>query len=264
MRFLASLTSSLSLFVLTACELPSKLGDLPTGGDTDDLPGTGTDTGGATTNTTGDDPKTTGNEPDTSTGEPDTTTTTTGMTSGAESTSEGGGCDGLDEPACVADPACQAYHGVPYEFEGCQPGDAYLGCGPALACDQAFSTACRDGTDEVYLIPTTCVPPGFSACDAPGQIPCGQTCDVMDEAACAFDGDFCEPIHGLPHVMQEGSVCVDQTPVFLACVVMDGVCPPFVPTVCHTGNSDEKYDIPSGCIPPQYEECEGAGTPACK
>lgn len=260
MRLFNCLTST--LFILAACELPSKLGDLPTGGTTVDTGTVGEDTGEATANSSGPQTISTG-DPET-TGEPDTTTGV--MTTGGETTTEGSPCEGLDEAACEAKPGCMTYHGVPFDFASCVPGNTYLGCGPELNCDQAFTAMCRDGTeiDEAYLTPTACEPPGFSQCDVAGKSPCGQSCEGMNEAACAFDGDFCEPIHGLPHVEQDGTVCVDQDPQFIACVLMDGACPPEVPTVCSTGDSDEKYDIPSGCIPPEFEKCDPMGAQPCE
>lgn len=266
MRLLTLLTSTLC--ALTACELPSKLGDLPddTSAGSSDTSGGGdsdastTATGGKTSTsdeTTGE-PQTTGPQ---TTGEPDTTTT--GPVTGAESTGQGGPCEGLDEQACQAEPGCMTYHGVAYEFEGCQPGDAYLGCGPTLECDQAFTAVCRDGTDEVYLAPIACLPPGFSECDVIGKIPCGESCDLLDESACADEDDFCNPIYGQPYVEQNGTICVDQDQQFIACVVMDGVCPPFIPTVCNDDDPADKYDIPSGCIPPNFSECDPGGAKPC-
>jgi hypothetical protein len=284
MRLLTLLTSTLCL--LTACELPSKLGDLPDDEDTADASGTsGTSAGsagsaGTTTATTAtatdgtasaSDGTTTADEPSSTTeatpqtsGEPDTTTTTTtGVMTGAESTGQSDGCAGLDESGCLAAFGCDAYYGTPYEFEGCTPGSTFLGCGPVMDCDEAFTTVCRAGTDEVYLVPTSCAPAGFEPCDKPGLTPCGGECGQLDEVACQNDSDFCEPIYGLQHVEQEGLVCVDQTPKYLACISMDGACPPFIPTVCSTTNEDEKYDIPSGCLVPGFEQCEPEGAQPC-
>lgn len=252
MRLLTLLTSTLC--VLPACELPSKLGDLP-----DDQSSTTDGTGGKTSDDT---TTATDGEPQTgSTGvpEPSTTTTTDPMTTGVP-----GLCDGLDEQACLADADCATYYGTAYDFDGCAPGQNYLGCGPILECDQAFTTVCRSGADEVYLVPTACHPAGFEHCDKPGLDPCGGDCSQLDESACAVESDFCNPIYGNKHVEQDGETCVEQTLTYLACISMDGACPPFIPTVCSTEDPTEKYDIPSGCILPDFEQCDPEDAQLCK
>lgn len=265
MRLLTLLTSS-TLCVLTACELPSKLGDLPddqsTAGTSD---GTGGKTSDETTSATGEPQTTSTGDPQT-TGDPETSTTTTTdpMTTGSDSTGVPGACEGLDEQACLAAFGCDAYYGTAYDFEGCTPGQNYLGCGPIVDCDQAFTTVCRDGTDEVYVVPTSCHPAGFSHCDKPGLDPCGGDCSALDESACAVESDFCNPIYGLKHIEQDGEICVEQTPTYLACISMDGVCPPNIPTLCSTMDPAEKYDIPSGCLVPGFEQCDPEGAQACQ
>jgi hypothetical protein len=263
MRLLTLLTSTLS--VLTACELPSKLGDLP---DDQSTTGTSDATGGKTsdqtTTATDGEPQTTSTGDPQTTGEPEPSTTTTGPITGAESTGQGSDCDGLDESSCLAAFGCDAYYGTAYDFEGCMPGQNYLGCGPILDCDQAFTTVCRDGTDEVYLVPTSCHPAGFSQCDEFVEGPCGGDCGALDESACAVENDFCNPIYGNKHVEQDGEICVEQSLTYIACISMDGVCPPVVPTVCSTMDPAEKYDIPSGCIVPGFEQCDPEGAQPCQ
>lgn len=262
MRLLTLLTSTLC--VLTACELPSKLGDLPDEQSTEGTSDATSDaTGGKTSDATTGEPQTTATGEPQTTGGPEPSTTTGEMTTGADSTGVPGVCEGLDEQACVADSNCAAYFGTALEFAGCMPGQIFLGCGPVLDCDQAFTTVCRDGTDEAYVLPTACHPLGFSQCDKPGVNPCGG-CDELDEAACAVESDFCNPIYGQKYVEQDGEICVEQSLTYLACVSMDGVCPPFVPTVCSAMGPAEKYDIPSGCIPPFFEECDPEGAQPCQ
>lgn len=138
----------------------------------------------------------------------------------------------------------------------------YLGCGLEMACDAVLLTVCRDGTDEVYQLPSGCLPPGFTACETMLGL-CAGACLGLDEAACAAEPG-CKSIAGNPHVMQGGGFCVDdQSPVFLACDVDGGACPPSVPTVCPEGQPDQRFDVPSGCIPPGFMVCDGGGTPAC-
>ena len=222
--------------VLPACELPSKSGD-----------------DGTTTGTTVD-------QPDTS----DVTdpTTQADATFDGQTSEQPGECEALGEAECGLQAGCVAKHGAALDFPGCSPEPAFLGCLPDMACDAVLTTVCRDGTEEVYQNTDGCIPAGFTACD-PGLGPCGGACLGLDEAACAAN-QACSPIHGHPHVLEEGMVCVDvMVSVFLACNVNDGACPPFVPTVCAVDEPDAPFDVPSGCIPSGFVECEGAGTPEC-
>lgn len=250
----------LAALALTACELPTKLGDLTepeTSSTTEQPDGTDGASTAATAETAG----------STSTSGPDDTTTSSSSSSSTSTTSTTSttgappACEGLDEAACAQDPGCQTHHGVAYDFESCPSGHVYLGCSPAEPCDLVLTTICRDGTDEVYLNDNGCIPPGFSVCDSGGLDFCGG-CEALDEAACLAGGDFCEPIHGAPHIQKDGLVCADfANQVFLVCVLMDGQCPPFIPTVCPVGMPDQAFDIPSGCIPPGYEQCQDAAPP---
>lgn len=87
-------------------------------------------------------------------------------------------------------------------------------------------------------------------------------CEGLGEAECmATPG--CKAIRGQPHGFGGGGVCVKDEFVFLACAVDSGACPPFIPTVCPVGETEPKFDVPSGCIPPGFEECEGGGMPPC-
>lgn len=265
MRLFTWLTSTLC--VLAACELPSKLGDLPDDSSTEgssSSDGTDGKTSVATSTATDGEQTTGPNTTDPKTTDEPSTTTTGPMTTGSESTGLVGICHGLDEEACLAAPNCVTYRGTAYDFDRCTPGDHYLGCGEIEDCDTAFTTICRTGTEEVYLVPTSCHPADFEQCDKPGIDPCGGDCGALDESACAVESDFCNPIYGLQHVEKEGLVCVDQTPKYIACISMDGVCPPNIPTLCNIMDPAEKYDIPSGCLVPGFEQCEPEGAQPCQ
>lgn len=230
--------------LVVACGLPTK----------DELPGTGssgTTAGEATGGTT----------PTGSSGV-DVTEGVTGS-GGVDSASSGGAeCAALTEAECEAAPECAPRHGLAFAFDGCPEGQVYLGCGVEMACDAALTTACRDGTDEVYQLSSGCLPPGFTACETDLGL-CAGVCLGLDEAACAA-ARGCKSIFGNPHVVDGGGLCVDdKSPQFLACDVDTGACPPFVPTVCPEGQPDQRFDVPSGCIPPGFMDCEGGGTPAC-
>ena len=252
----------LAAIALTACELPTKLGDLPDDVGTSSTTEQPDDTEGASTAATA---ETAGTSGTSGTSGPDDTTSTTSATSTTSTTSTTTGappaCEGLDEAACAQEPGCQAHHGVAYEFESCPAGHVYLGCSAAEPCDLVLTTICRDGTDEVYLNDSGCIPPGFSVCDAGGLDLCGG-CEALDEAACLAEGDFCEPIYGAPHVQKEGLICADfANQVFLTCMLLDGQCPPSIPTVCKVGMPDQAFDVPSGCVAPGFELCQDAVSP---
>ena len=232
---------------LAACELPTKVGDLKgdeSTGTTDAPADTAQDTTGVTTG-----------EPDGTTGtsEGDTTQQTTGPAPVD--------CAALTEAQCGGEPGCAPKFGTAFQFDGCETGPVYLGCTTDASCDQALTIICRDGTTEAYQITDRCLPAGFSEC-ASDLLPCSGGCGGPDEAACAANG--CDAITGHPHVPAGDMTCVDTMIfVFLACTSLDGVCPPFIPTVCAPDKPDEPFDIPSGCTPPGWSECPGAGTPEC-
>lgn len=88
-------------------------------------------------------------------------------------------------------------------------------------------------------------------------------CAGLEQEVCA-QTPGCKAILGAPHVIDGGGMCVDdKNQVFLACDVDGGACPPFIPTVCPEGQVEPQFDVPSGCIPPGFENCEGGGLPSC-
>lgn len=216
---------------------------------------------------------------DTSTVGPDTTSTststsdtteTTDTTEGTEGTTlpttgvttQSPACDGLDELGCSAAADCRPVHGTPLDFPGCTPLPAFLGCIEDTDCDQALTTVCRQGSLEAYVIPDTCVPADFSACD-PMLPECGAACIGLDEAACANDPN-CVAHFGAPHVEQDMMVCADvANPQFLACDKLQDPCPPAVITVCPSGQPDVAFDVASGCVPPGFEPCMDGPVPEC-
>ncbi len=250
----AALFTVTTALALSACELPTKVGDLK--GDES----TGADTGD---DSTADPPVTTGDETG-STTKPDATTAEPGETTGinAETTDTPSDCAGLDASQCAEQAGCMAANGTVYEDGACNVEPEFLGCLPEMPCDAVILTICRDGTDEVYQLFNGCVPAGFTPCEV-DVVPCPDDCAGLDEASCAeFEG--CQPVHGNPHVTENGMACVDvDTSGYLGCRTDGGACPPFIPTVCGDGKPEEPFDVPSGCIPPGWSECEGAGTPAC-
>lgn len=248
------IVSILSLLALGACELPTKLGNLSDSTTTDAT----TTTTDATDSASSDTDQTT--EATTKPIEPSSTATT--MVEPSSDTMTPAPCQILGEGECEF-AQCQALYGVAHDFPGCSEGQVFLGCTDPQDCDQAETTFCKDGTDEAYKRPDGCQPPGFSPCEAPTFAFCGQ-CEALDEAECLADPDECQPIYGAPHVEIDGAMCVDYDAMkFLLCIANGGACPPFVPTLCPIGAPDEAYDVPSGCLLPGFEECDGAGTPEC-
>jgi len=255
-RVLLTLTTALAL---AACVLPTKIGDLPDGDDSTGAPDS-TSVGDSTTGQ----PDAT----DATTKSEDTTATTTDATTqgdvtfDSQTSEQPGECEALGEADCALQGGCVAKYGAPFDFPGCSPEPTFLGCLPSQPCDLALTTVCRDGTDEAYQASDGCIPAGFTACDSDLPL-CGGDCDGLDEAACAAN-NACTPIHGHPHVTENAMACVDNMHnVFLACHADSGACPPFVPTVCAKEDLGTPFDVPSGCIPSGFVECEGAGTPAC-
>ncbi|MCY1061777.1 hypothetical protein [Nannocystis sp. SCPEA4] len=258
----------LTLITLTACPLPTKLGNLSDSASDGMTPEETT----ASTQWTATDGETSAGttlEPElTSTTKFDPSETTGGETEGettvigtASATSESSdtetpvACDGLDQATCEAVGVCVTHFGVAYDFPGCPSGQVYLGCSDPQDCDEAEHPFCKDGTDEVYQLPSGCHPSGFTLCEAPGIAFC-ETCEALTEAECLEEPEGCQPIYGAPHVEVEGEVCADyENKEFLRCIANGGACPPFVPVVCEVGNTDKRWDSPSGCVPAGFEEC---------
>lgn len=254
----------LTLISLNACQLSTKLGNLSdsaTEGTT--LSETTEETSGVTA-TDGDTSAGTTLEPEP---EPATATTkfdptdTTSVGTASSSASDSGdthepvACDGLDEETCATADGCVSYYGVAYDYPGCPSGQVYLGCSDPQDCDEAEHAFCKDGTDEVYHLPSGCHPAGYTVCDAPTDAFC-ESCEALDEAACLGEAEGCQPIYGAPHVEVDGDVCADyENKEFLRCIANGGACPPFVPVVCEIGDTDKRWDSPSGCVPLGFEEC---------
>ncbi|PCC71090.1 hypothetical protein SAMN02745121_04947 [Nannocystis exedens] len=230
------------------------------------------------------DPKDPGNDSasDSTTVEPDTTSTTavtgttsegpdTGTSEGTttealpttDATTTGGpGCDGLDELTCGSTAGCRPVFGAPFEFPGCTPLPAYLGCIVQTDCGAVPTTACRPDSLEVYLLDDTCVPPDLEPCTTM-LTQCGEACLGFDEATCATDPN-CTAHFGAPHVEENMTVCADfDAQQFLACDKLQPPCPPAVVTVCPIGQPDVAFDVASGCLPPGFEPCMDGPLPEC-
>lgn len=258
-----------SLLALAACELPTKLGNLSdsatseasaTASTTNDSAASDGTTG--TSDTTESPLSATTGEPSTSGVEPSSVATT--MFEPSTGINEPADCDGLSEGACIASGGCIAYYGTAYDFPGCSEEPTYLGCSGAQDCDNAETTLCKDGTDEIYKLSDACYIFGFTECEPEGFVPfCGQ-CEALDETECLAEPTDCQPIYGAPHVDVGGETCADyDNKQFLRCIANGGACPPFIPVICPIGQPDEIFDSPSGCIPGGFTECGEAGTPSC-
>lgn len=225
------------------------------------------------------DPKDPGNDSasDSTTVEPDTTSTTTTATTESTGTSEGSltealpttaattegpACDGLDELTCSSTSGCRPILGTPFEFPGCSPLPAYLGCIVQTDCGLMPTTACRPDSLEVYLLEDTCIPPDLEPCTTMLTL-CGEACLGFDEETCAADPN-CTAQFGAPHVEQDMMLCADfDAQQFLACDKLQPPCPPAVVTVCPTGQPDVGFDVASGCVPPGFEPCMDGPLPEC-
>lgn len=204
----------------------------------------------------------------TSSGGETTTVDTTGTTTtGFEPTTAltivtvGDQCYEFAELHCDI-PGCRPVYGTPFDFPGCTPEPAFLGCIPEYACDDALTVVCRDNSLEVYQIPDTCIPPDFSTCDTMLS-PCGDDCVGLDETDCLMETG-CSPHYGAPHMVQDDMVCADfNAPEFLACDKAHPPCPPTVLTVCPIGQPDTAFEVASGCLPPGFENCGDGATPEC-
>lgn len=206
-------------------------------------------------------------EPDTTaTGTASETTTTDGTTTEAQpttgSTTEGLACADLDELACSATPGCRAVLGTPYEFPGCTPNLAFLGCIVQTDCAATPTIACRPDSLEIYLLDDTCIPPGLEPCTTMVTL-CGEDCLGVNEAECAIDPN-CTAHFGAPHVEQDMMLCADfDAPQFLACDKLQPPCPPAVVTVCPLDQPALAFDVASGCTPPGFEPCMDGPLPEC-
>lgn len=249
----AALLTLTTALALSACELPTKIGDLK-----------GDESTGADTGTTAEPEQTTGDDPDDVTGKPEQTTVTPDETTGApdETTGTPAACESLDATECAAQAGCMPANGVIYEDGACNVEPEFLGCLPEMPCDAVILTICRDGTDEVYQLFDGCVPAGFTPCEVDLE-PCPDACAGLIEVDCAEIPE-CLPIYGSPHITENGMACVDtEIAAYLGCQTDNGACPPFIPTICAPDAPDQPFDSNSGCIPPGWTECDGAGTPPC-
>jgi hypothetical protein len=146
--------------------------------------------------------------------------------------------------------------GVQYALARCPPGPVFLACVPAIACDDALTTICMDGS-PAYQLPNGCIPPGFAACSVRDAPLCGsaEACQSASEEECAASG--CTPISGAPHVVEAGMACADfDAQVFLGCLEGGIACPPVVLTVCPEGQLDTAFDVSAGCLPPGHMQCD--------
>jgi hypothetical protein len=132
-------------------------------------------------------------------------------------------------------------------------GQATTSTTTTMSGDEATSSGEVEGTTS-----TTTTMTGVDTSGESGVV----GCEGLDEAECtAMAG--CKAISGQPHGFGGGGMCVKDEFVFLACAVDSGACPPFIPTVCPVGETEPKFDVPSGCIPPGFDNCDGAGMPPC-
>lgn len=196
------------------------------------------------TSTTDDPPPTTG---------PESTTIPDPITTAEPTTGPTDECEVLEQRACSG--GCMPVFGRAYQFEGCVPGEVFLGCIPVSACDDVLLDVCAVDSDAAFQLGSGCVPPGFRPC-APGGLLCDAgACESLGEAECAPAG--CTPISGAPHLVMGDEVCVDfDQQVFLGCLGGGIACRPSVPTVCPEGQPDTAFDVPAGCIPPGHVTCD--------
>jgi len=82
-----------------------------------------------------------------------------------------GACEGLPEPACLADEACQGLYGAPHvEQDGklcvAEP-TVFLACAAnGGACPPFVPTVCPEGDPETrFNVPSGCIPFGFEVCE---------------------------------------------------------------------------------------------------
>lgn len=106
-----------------------------------------------------------------STGSTSTGSTSTASTSDAATTSSPVDCESLDEPTCLAEPACTAHHGAPHAMQnGTVCADfknpQFLACGAAgPPCPPAVITVCPIGQPiTAFDVASGCVPPGYEVC----------------------------------------------------------------------------------------------------
>lgn len=213
--------------------------------------GTGTESGSSEATTT-------------TTGAPTTGVTSTGLESGATDPPEA--CaEPASEDECAAAPGCQSVIGLSQQFRGCVEGPQFLACIDATPCDAVLTTVCRDGTDEVYQLTDGCVPPGFTACEGPGE-----SCSVpVDCESIATAGECtvkqCGVVFGAPHITVDGQVCASYgaDEQFLGCRDADAVCVDDVVILCPVGQQMPSWDSASGCVAPGFEVCDAPSVPPC-
>lgn len=107
-----------------------------------------------------------------STGSTSTGSTSTASTSDATATTSSPvDCESLDEPTCLAEPACTAHHGAPHVMQnGTVCADfknpQFLACGAAgPPCPPAVITVCPIGQPiTAFDVASGCVPPGYEVC----------------------------------------------------------------------------------------------------
>jgi hypothetical protein len=79
------------------------------------------------------------------------------------------GCAALPEPACLLDDLCMTINGSPLmktRDSWCSLPSQFLGCDDSAFCLQVFTWGCGP-FGEIAEFPTSCLPPGWDACDPP-------------------------------------------------------------------------------------------------
>lgn len=77
-------------------------------------------------------------------------------------------------------------------------------------------------------------------------------CTTLDnEADCVAAG--CMAIVGSKFFIDDANACLEQ-PSFLACAEQ-AACPEVITTVCKGDPNKNKYQLPNGCAPPDFEPC---------
>ena len=82
-------------------------------------------------------------------------------------------CAPLDEDACDDEhDHCMALVGRPFVHENgpfwCMGDEEFVGCAAIEGCDDAPTVAC-DRDENPWLLPSSCMPGGWTSCDPPGD-----------------------------------------------------------------------------------------------
>ena len=176
------------------------------------------------------------------------------------------GCEGLGEADCAAAPSCIALTGTPIDtycagesaptFGGCAGNDPPLTCGGALTCGEDPAT----GTKLVF--PSTCLPKGWTACEAVCEEP--PSCEGLHAEECAAT-DGCTPYSGQLIDDPCTPPGIDSPTSFAACGPDPGGCDAVITCGTNPGTGTVML-FPSGCLPPGWEPCDtsGCSSPGCE